>query len=66
MAMGDNLLAKAKEVTGKSAEEFKELASKKGFGVGAKPGEVVKWLKEIHGVGHGYAMAIAHYIVGKK
>lgn len=66
MAMGDNLLAKAKEVTGKSPEEFKALADEHGFNADTKSGEVIKWLKEEHAVTHGYAMAIAHFIVGKK
>lgn len=66
MAMGDDLLAKVESITGKTPEEFKLLAAQKGFVEGHKPGEVVQWLKQEHGVGHGYAMALAHFIVGKK
>ena len=56
----DNIKAK----TGKSAEDFKKLADKKGFCAkgkikeGVKAGEVVKWLKEDFDLGHGHAMAI--------
>lgn len=43
--------------TGKGPEEFRALAAEKGL-VGAKPGEVVAWLKQDFGLGHGHAMAI--------
>jgi hypothetical protein len=49
----DSIEAKA----GKGPEEFRALAAAKGL-VGAKPGEVVAWLKEEFGLGHGHAMAI--------
>ena len=51
----DNIKAK----TGKSAEDFKKLAEKKGLlKPGVKAGEIVEWLKKDFGVGHGHAMAI--------
>jgi predicted transport protein len=51
-AMIENL----KEKTGHSLEEWKVLITKKKF---AKHGEIVKFLKEEHGVTHGYASEIA-------
>jgi len=62
----DNIKAK----TGKSAEDFKKLAEKKGFLKNGelkptvKAGEIIKWLKEDFELGHGHAMAI--YAVFKK
>ncbi len=51
----DNIQAK----TGKSPEDFKALAAKKGFlKPGVKAGEVVAWLKQDYGLGQGHAMAI--------
>src|SRR5512142_1777160 len=51
----DNIQAK----TGKSPEDFKALAAKKGFlKPGVKAGEIVAWLKEDFGLGQGHAMAI--------
>jgi hypothetical protein len=48
--------------TGKIPSEFVALAKEKGFNIGTKPGEVIKWLKEDFGLGHGHAMAMAHVI----
>lgn len=51
----DNIQAK----TGKTAEDFKALAKKKGLlGPDAKAGEITAWLKQEFGLGHGHAMAI--------
>jgi len=51
----DNIKAK----TGKTPEDFKKLAAKKGLlEPGVKAGETVTWLKEDFGLGHGHAMAI--------
>lgn len=48
-----------KEKTGKSPEDFKAIAEKKGLlGSSVKAGAVVAWLKEDYGLGHGHAMAI--------
>jgi hypothetical protein len=63
----DNIQAK----TGKSPEEFRKLATKKGFAedgklkVGAKPAAVVAWLKADYALGHGHAMAIVAVLKGK-
>jgi hypothetical protein len=63
----DNIKAK----TGKSPEDFKQLAEKKGF---MKNGELVKtikateitnWLKDEFELGHGHAMAIFAAFKGK-
>lgn len=56
----DNIEAK----TGKGVDDFKKLADEKGFTrqgklrEGVKAGEIVKWLKDDFGLGHGHAMAI--------
>ncbi len=42
--------------TGKPVAKWVELARAQGF---AKHGEILKWLKEKHGVGHGYANFLA-------
>lgn len=51
----DNIKAQ----TGKTPEDFIALARKKGFlEPGVKAGQIVAWLKEDFGLGHGHAMAI--------
>jgi hypothetical protein len=56
----DNIKTK----TGKSLEDFKSLAEKKGFLKNGqlkpevKAGEIVAWLKKDFDLGHGHAMAI--------
>jgi hypothetical protein len=56
----DNIKAK----TGKSPDDFKKLAEKKGFlekgdlKPTVKAGEIVAWLKQDFELGHGHAMAI--------
>lgn len=51
----DNIYKK----TGKTPDDFRKLAEKKEL---LKPGvkaiEIVNWLKNEHGLGHGHAMAI--------
>lgn len=49
--------ANLKEKTGKSIEEWAAVAKASGV---QKHGEIVKFLKETHGLGHGYANAVAH------
>ena len=45
--------------TGKTPAEFRALAQDKGLlAPGVKAGEVVRWLKEDYGLGHGHAMAM--------
>jgi len=64
----DNIQAK----TGKSPEDFKKLAAKKGFTKGSglapgiKAGEIISWLKDEFGLGHGHAMAIVTLLKGAK
>lgn len=61
-----------KKKTGKTPDDFKKLAEKKGF---LKSGELVKtvkatevlnWLKEEFELGHGHAMAIYTVFKGQK
>ena len=58
--------------TGKSPEDFKKLAEKKGFlqkgeiKNGIKAGEIVAWLKKDFDLGHGHAMAIYAVFKGMK
>lgn len=48
-----------KAKTGKTPEDFKKLAEKKGLlQPGMKAGPVVAWLKEEFELGHGHAMAV--------
>ena len=64
----DNIQTK----TGKSPSEFKKLAEQKGFLKkgklidGIKAGEIIKWLKEDFGLGHGHAMALFALFKGLK
>ena len=64
----DNIKTK----TGKSADDFKVMAEQKGFTQNGelkstvKAGDVVKWLKDDFGLGHGHAMAIYALLKGIK
>lgn len=64
----DNIQTK----TGKSPDEFKKLATKKGFlekgklKPSIKAAEIVAWLKNDFELGHGHAMAIYALFKGKK
>lgn len=64
----DNIKAK----TGKSPDDFKKLAEKKGFLLkgqlkdGVKAGDIVAWLKKDFDLGHGHSMAIYALFKGKK
>ena len=64
----DNIKTK----TGKSADQFKALAEQKGFTqngelkTNVKAGDIVKWLKDDYGLGHGHAMAIYALLKGVK
>lgn len=57
--------------TGKTPDDFKKLAEKKGFLKDGKPDPTVKateitnWLKEEFELGHGHAMAIYAAFKGK-
>jgi hypothetical protein len=64
----DNIQAK----TGKTPDDFKQLAEQKGFtqngslAVTTKAGDIVKWLKEDFDLGHGHSMAIFALLKGIK
>jgi hypothetical protein len=64
----DNIQAK----TGKTPDEFKQMAEQKGFtqngrlATTTKAGDVVKWLKEDFDLGHGHSMAIFALLKGIK
>ncbi|WP_426667923.1 DUF4287 domain-containing protein [Mucilaginibacter sp. McL0603] len=64
----DNIKTK----TGKSADDFKVMAEQKGFTQNGelkstvKAGDIVKWLKDDFGLGHGHAMAIYALLKGIK
>lgn len=64
----DNIQTK----TGKSPEDFKKLAEKKGFlksgklKEGVKAGQIVDWLKADFSLGHGHAMAVYALFKGIK
>lgn len=64
----DNIAAK----TGKSPADFKAMAATKGFAdaggpaPGVKAGQIIAWLKQDFGLGHGHAMAIVAVLKGKK
>lgn len=55
--MMDNLF----KSTGKDLEAWKKIALSSGF---EKHGEILKYLKETHGLGHGYANFIIHKAKG--
>lgn len=50
------------EKTGKTPNDFIAMAREKGFTADTKSGEIVTWLKEDFGLGHGHAMAMTHVI----
>lgn len=58
--------------TGKSPDDFKKLAEKKGFlqkgqlKEGVKAGEIIAWLKKDFDLGHGHSMAIYAVFKGIK
>jgi hypothetical protein len=56
-----------KAKTGKTPEDFRKIAEKKGLlKPGVKAGQIVAWLKEDFGLGHGHAMAIYAVFSGLK
>ncbi len=65
-------LKNIKEKTGKNSADFRKLAAQKGLTDsdkikdGVKAGEIVQWLKEDFGLGHGHAMAIYALLKGIK
>jgi hypothetical protein len=58
--------------TGNSPDDFRNLATEKGFFEGGelkstvKAGEIIQWLKNDFDLGHGHAMAIYAWFKGKK
>ncbi|PWV56328.1 DUF4287 domain-containing protein [Chitinophaga sp. S165] len=64
----DNIQTK----TGKTAEDFKKLATQKGFlekgelKDSVKATQIVQWLKDDYELGHGHAMAMFAYFRGKR
>jgi hypothetical protein len=64
----DNIQTK----TGKTAEDFKKLATQKGFlekgelKATVKATQIVQWLKDDYELGHGHAMAVFAYFKGKR
>jgi Domain of unknown function (DUF4287) len=62
----DNIQTK----TGKNSEDFKQLATQKGFTEngalrkGVKAGEIVAWLQADFNLGRGHAMAIVAVLKG--
>lgn len=56
--------------TGLAPADFRKQAAAKGFtrkGVlQVKAGEIVRWLADAHGLGHGHAMAIYALLKGTK
>ena len=63
----DNIQAK----TGKSPDDFRRMATDKGFAdaggltKGTKAGDIIAWLKADYDLGHGHAMAIVALLKGK-
>ena len=61
-----------KSKTGKDPDDFRKMAEEKGFiengqlKPGIKAGEIVDWLKNEFGLGHGHAMAIYALLKGMK
>lgn len=55
------MLENLKEKTGQTIEEWKNIVAQLGF---SKHGEIVKFLKETHGITHGYATTIAYKVTG--
>lgn len=50
------------EKTGKTPEQFIEMAAKKGFNKETKAGKILSWLKDEFGLGRGHGMAIVYII----
>lgn len=61
-----------KTKTGKGAEDLLLLADAKGFSQSGKlkpdvkAGQIVEWLRDEFGLGHGHSMAVYALLTGKK
>ncbi|PWK75663.1 DUF4287 domain-containing protein [Aminobacter sp. AP02] len=61
-----------KRKTGKEPEELLKLSDDKGFSEhgklkpGVKAGQVIAWLSDDFGLGHGHSMAVFALLSGKK
>ena len=49
-----------------AATKAEGLADDKGLASGVKAGQVLKWLKDQYGLGHGHSMSVVAYIKGKR
>jgi hypothetical protein len=64
-------LTNIQQKTGKTPDDFKELAEQKGFlqdgklNPETKAGDIIEWLKEDFELGHGHSMAIFAVFKGK-
>ncbi|MEQ9261817.1 MAG: DUF4287 domain-containing protein [Owenweeksia sp.] len=59
--MEDKMIQNLENKTGKTFAEWLEIARKSGY---SKHGELIKYLKEQHGLTHGYANLVAHKAKG--
>ncbi len=57
--MAAAMIANMKEKTGKTLEQWKKIAAPK---KDEKHGVIVKWLKEEHGMTHGFANLVSHEV----
>lgn len=48
--------------TGKTPNDFIEMAKQKGYSNTTKSGEIINWLKQDFDLGRGHAMALVHVI----
>lgn len=56
----ETYLENARAKTGKTWQEFRELAREKGL---SRHGEIIAWLKADYGLGHGHANAVTQMIL---
>lgn len=61
-AAAATMIRNLKEKTGKTLDQWVALVAKEGC---SKHGEGVKWLKSVHGMGHGYANLVMMAVAGR-